>query len=149
MTIKQKLTVACENHIEAKLANVQAVIADLEAALKLETKCSMGDKYETDRAMLHLEFEKVAGQSEAFKKLRKTVRSIPSGKTGPVVSFGSVVKTSVANYFIAVPAGEIMVEGEKYYAVGAAAPIAQCLSGKRAGESCTFNGKEIVIREVL
>ena len=147
--IKKQLVDACGVYVEAKLKNVQNVIKDLEAALKLETKCSMGDKYETDRAMLHLEFEKVAGQSEAFKKLRKTIRSISAGKECDVVSFGCVVKTSLANYFIAIPAGEIAVEGEKYFAIGASAPIAKILTGKTAGDVATFNARDIKIREVF
>lgn len=146
---KNKLLEACAAYVEAKLQTVQKAIDDLEAALKLETKCSMGDKYETGRAMLHLEFEKLAGQHEEFRKLRKTVRIIPRGREDKIITFGSVVKTSAANYFIAIPAGEVNVEGEKFYAVGASSPIAQALTGKAAGDKITFNGKEILIQEVI
>lgn len=147
--VKKQLIDACEAYVEAKLHNVQQVVLDLEAALKLETKCSMGDKYETDRAMLHLEFEKVAGQAEGFKKLRRTLSIIPIASTGDVVGFGSIVKTTAANYFISIPAGEIIVEGEKFYAVGAGAPIAEILSGKTSGNYVTFNGRELHIEEIF
>lgn len=146
--LKEQLLAACEAYVEAKLQTIQKAIDDLEAALKLETKCSMGDKYETGRAMLHLEFEKLAGQYESFKQLRKTVRMIPAGRIDSTVSFGSAVKTSQANYFISIPAGEISVEGEKYYAIGANAPIAKILVGKTAGELLHFNGRKIHIDEV-
>ncbi|WP_029036430.1 hypothetical protein [Salinimicrobium xinjiangense] len=148
-TLKIKLIAACEAYVEKKLETIQQAIDDLEAALKLETKCSMGDKYETGRAMLHLEFEKLAVQYEQFKKLRKTVRMIPSGKINKDVAFGSVVRTSQANYFIAIPAGELIVEGEKYYAVGATAPIAQNLMGRTAGDTFSFNGRELEVQQVL
>lgn len=147
--IRKQLILACETFVEERIDRIQQVIGDLEAALKLETKCSMGDKYETDRAMLHLEFEKVAGQSESFKTLRKTLRSIPAGRTKEIASFGCVVKTSLANYFIAVPAGEITAAGEKYFAVGAGAPVAKVLTGKRAGDVVIFNGREIKIQEIF
>lgn len=146
---KEKLIEICAAYVEQKLETVQKAIDDLEAALKLETKCSMGDKYETGRAMLHLEFEKLAGQYEGFRKLRKTIRMIPGGRKDEKVTFGSVVKTSAANYFIAIPAGEAVIAGEKFYAVGASSPIAQALSGKAAGENFSFNGKEIQIREIF
>lgn len=148
ITKKQKLIDACEAYVEVKLETIQRAIDDLEAALKLETKCSMGDKYETGRAMLHLEFEKLAAQYEEFKKLRQTVRMIPTGTRDGKISFGSAVKTSQANYFISIPAGEILVEDEKYYAVGANAPIAQTLIGKTAGEVLQINGREIHIDEI-
>lgn len=146
---KQQLIDACEIYVEAKLKTVQDTIDDLEGALKLETKCSMGDKYETGRAMLHLEFEKMAVQHEELRKLRKTLRMIVPGRKETIAGFGSVVKTSLANYFIAIPAGELLVGGEKYFAVGANAPIAQNLSGKAAGEEFIFNTRKIEIKEVF
>lgn len=146
---KKELIEACEAYVNSKLTNVQKVIDDLEAALKLETKCSMGDKYETDRAMLHLEFEKVAGQYEAFKKLQRTIRSIPDGRVDEKVIFGSAVKTTGANYFIAIPAGEITAGGEKYYAIGANAPVAQALLNRSAGDAVVFNGRTITINKVF
>ena len=149
LTIKQKLIEACAAYVETKLQTIQKAIDDLEAALKLETKCSMGDKYETGRAMLHLEFEKLAGQHEEFKKLRKTVRMIPVGRRDTMVTFGSAVKTSMASYIIAIPAGEITVEDQKFFAIGASAPIAKVLTGKSAGDAVTFNGREILIEKVI
>lgn len=149
LAIKQKLIDACAAYVETKLQTIQTAIDDLEAALKLETKCSMGDKYETGRAMLHLEFEKLAVQFEEFKKLRKTVRMIPENRIEKVVTFGSAVETSQANYFIAIPAGEITVEKHKYYVVGASAPIAKILTGRTSGDVVTFNGREIVIQKVF
>lgn len=147
--LKQKLIDACTAYAEEKLQTVQHAISDLEAALKLETKCSMGDKYETGRAMLHLEFEKLAGQHEEFRKLRKTARLIPAKKVSETVTFGSAVKTTAANYFIGIPAGEIEVGGEKFYAVGATSPIAKVLSGKNCGSRIIFNGKELHIEEIF
>lgn len=147
--IRKELLQACSEYVEARTKGIENVIKNLAAALKLETKCSMGDKYETDRAMLHLEFEKVAGQAENYKLLQKTLRSIPYVGKNDVVSFGSVVKTTVANYFIAIPAGEIIVRGEKFYAVGASSPIAQNLKGNKAGKTIIFNGKEILLKEVF
>lgn len=147
--IKEKLIEACAAYVEKKIETVQHAIDDLEAALKLETKCSMGDKYETGRAMLHLEFEKLAGQYEEYQKLRKTLRMIPAGKNNSVVGFGTAVKTSMANYFIAIPAGQLLIEGKAFYAVGAAAPVAKALAGKSEGDMVTFNGKELQIEKIL
>lgn len=146
---KQKLLDACEAYVEKKLETVQTAIDDLQAALKLETKCSMGDKYETGRAMLHLEFEKLAGQHEEFQKLRKTLRMIPPGRKDAIAGFGSGVRTSMANYFIAIPAGEFIIEGEKFYSIGATAPIAKNLTGRSTGDTIHFNDRKIEILEIF
>lgn len=149
MEKKQLLWDACMNYVEERIGRIETAIKDLEDALKLETKCSMGDKYETGRAMLHLEFEKLSGQHEEYRKLKKTLRMIQPKKVFETVSFGSAVKTDGPNYFISIPAGEIKLRDEVFYAVGASAPIAKVLSGKSAGESVTFNGKEIYIKSVF
>lgn len=145
---KQKLLTACMNYVEERLAKIDAAIKDLEDALKLETKCSMGDKYETGRAMLHLEFEKLSGQHEQYQKLKKTVRMIGSKSTFQKVGFGAVVETGQANYFIAIPAGEITLDEGKFYAVGAGSPIAVALAGKAEGDEISFNGKTFRITSV-
>lgn len=149
MEKKQLLWDACMAYVEERISRIETAIKDLEDALKLETKCSMGDKYETGRAMLHLEFEKLSVQHEEYRKLKKTLRMIEPKKVFETVSFGAVVKTDGPNYFISIPAGEIKLEDEVFYAVGASAPIARALSGKKSGESVTFNGKTIFIKSVF
>ncbi len=147
--IKEQLILACTNYVDARIARFNATMKELEEALKPESRSCMGDKYETSRAMLHLEFEKISGQVEQFNNLRRTVSQIPSGSSSLEIGFGTVVETSGANYFISIPAGEILVEKIKYYAVGISSPVAQLLLGKKVGDSFVLNGNRIQIKEIL
>lgn len=149
METKEKLLQACANYVEERINRIQKAINDLEDALKLETKCSMGDKYETGRAMLHLEFEKLSGQHSEFIKLRQTLQRIDPKQMAENVRFGSLVKTSEVNYFIAIPAGQLTVGQENYYAIGTNAPIAKALIGKKAGDEVTFNSNRLHIRSIF
>lgn len=146
--LKKRLFEACEQYVEERMTRVEKAINDLEEALKLETKCSMGDKYETGRAMLHLEFEKLSGQHEQYRKLRKTLRLMPL-RPSQNVTFGSALETSIANYYISIPAGELKVDDKTFYAVGAASPIAQILKDKKVGETVAFGGKQLQIISIL
>lgn len=148
ITLKEKLINACNSYVKVRTNRILSEINDLNEALKLETKCSMGDKYETGRAMLHLEFEKLSGQLEQFQKMKKTLTLINIKPSTGKAEFGSVVKTTSANYFIAIPAGEILIGEEKFYAIGAGSPIAQLLLGKKEGEHFSFNGSGNKILEV-
>lgn len=145
--IRPKLLSACSYYVEERIGRIRAAIDDLEDALKLETKCSMGDKYETGRAMLHLEFEKLAAQLEQLQRLKKTLTFISEKAPSNEVTFGSMVFTSKANYFLAIPAGEINLEGISFFAVGANSPIAKAMMGKKKGETFFFNGTESEILE--
>lgn len=146
--LRKNLSEACKAYAEARIVRFNATMNELEEALKPESRSCMGDKYETSRAMLHLEFEKISGQVELFNNLRKTASLTELQPVTESIGFGSVVKTSGANYFISIPAGEISAEGEKFYAVGINSPVAQLLLGKKAGQSLVLNGKTFRILEV-
>lgn len=147
--LRQQLISACHSYVEQRIGRIKSAIDDLQDALKLETKCSVGDKYETGRAMLHLEFEKLSSQLEQLNRLKKNLTFVGEKAPGETVAFGSVVRTSKANYFLAIPAGEITFEQEKFFAVGANSPIAQLMLGKREGEIFRFNGSDTKILKVL
>ena len=151
MTIdkKQELIAASQQYVQERVDRIRQAIADLEDALKLETKCSMGDKYETGRAMLHLEFEKLSGQLEQYGQLKKTVDLLRDVQPSLEIAFGSVVETTGANYILVIPAGKLVVQDKEYFAVGVGSPIAKALIGKRKGDSFTFNGIEEKITEVF
>ena len=63
-SIKEHLTTACVSYAESRIARFNHTMKELEEALKPESRSCMGDKYETSRALLHLEFEKISGQVE-------------------------------------------------------------------------------------
>jgi len=140
VNLKQQLITVCENYVEVRISRVLAGIKDLDEALKMESKSSAGDKYETGRAMIHIEVDKLLLQLEQYKGLKKTLAIAGQNPNTGIIGFGSVVKTSAANYFLSIPAGEILVENEKFYAIGINSPIAQALLGKKEKEDFAFNG---------
>lgn len=147
--LKKTLIAACMSYVEARIGRFNATMKELEEALKPESRSCMGDKYETSRAMLHLEIEKVSGQVEQFNNLRRTASLIEKQPVLKKIGFGSGVKTTGANYFISIPAGEIKAENETYYAVGIHSPVAQQLMGKEKGEVFSINGKSMQIEEIF
>jgi len=146
--IKKPLTEACREYTDSRIARFNSTMKELEEALKPESRSCMGDKYETSRAMLHLEFEKLNGQVEQFNNLRKAVTLIEQQSSSDIIRFGSVVRTTGANYFISIPAGEIFAEGEKFYAVGINSPVAQALLQKKEEDEFILNGKSLRILSV-
>jgi len=140
LNLKQQLITTCENYVEDRINRALAGIKDLDEALKMESKSSAGDKYETGRAMINLEFDKLLLQLEQYKSLKKTLAFAVQNQHSGRIGLGSLVKTSAANYFISIPAGEILVENEKFYAIGINSPIAQALLGKKEKYTFEFNG---------
>ncbi|WP_179009386.1 3-oxoacyl-ACP synthase [Winogradskyella forsetii] len=149
MTIKEKLYNRCLEFIDERLTTVNHTISDIQNALQSETKSSAGDKHETGRAMLQLEREKAGHQLAEIQKQQQVLQKINVESKHQKVTLGAVVKTTEANYFIAISAGKIEVETDSYFAISAATPIAQLLVSKRINDTVRFRETEFKIVEIL
>lgn len=125
------------------------MIGDARDSAQQEGKSSAGDKYETGRAMMHLEEEKYGQQLMNANRVRNLLNAINPASTSEKVRLGSVVITTLGNYFISISAGRIPVGEQKYFAISPQAPLAQELWGKQAGDTVMFNDKPVLIQEVF
>lgn len=139
----------CQNYINERIASIQLAIEGAKSAANEETKSSMGDKYETTRAMMHFEQEKLGGQMNEANKLQQILLKINPELHNKNVATGSLVVTDIGNYYIAIGAGKFEIEGEVYFAVSLTAPLAQAMMGKTLGDKVKFNGRVYNIMEVL
>jgi transcription elongation GreA/GreB family factor len=149
MTIKEQLYNLCLVFVEQRLITVNKTILDIQNSLQSETKSSAGDKHETGRAMLQLEREKAGHQLAEIEKQKQILHKVNMESKHQKVALGSVIKTTQANYFIAVSAGEIVIDKTTYYAISAATPIAQLLLSKGVGDKVAFRDAKFEILEVL
>ncbi|WP_418636791.1 3-oxoacyl-ACP synthase [Winogradskyella sp.] len=149
MIIKETLYNRCLNFIDERLITVNKTISDIQNSLQSETKSSAGDKHETGRAMLQLEREKAGHQLAEIEKQKHILQKINIDTKHQKVTLGSVVITTQANYFIAVSAGEIIVDNTVYFAISAATPIAQPLLSKSVDDEIVFRGNGFRILSIL
>ncbi len=149
IAIKQELYNQCEGFVTQKLLSVKKVIEEIQESLLSETKSTAGDKHETGRAMLQLEREKAGNQLAEIEKTKQVLSKINVENSSKTIGLGSVVYTSQANYFIAISAGELLFENEKFYAISAHTPMGQLLLGKAVGDSVSFRNMSFEIVEVL
>ena len=116
--------------------------------MEQESKSSAGDKHETGRAMLHLEMEKASQQFEAVKQMRDVLKRIRIHSVSERIKLGSLVTTDKGIYFLSISAGELITEGNSYYAVSVSSPIGACLLGRKQGSEISFGSKTIRIQAV-
>ena len=149
MMIKEELYNLCLTFVEQRLLTVNKTILDIQNSLQSETKSSAGDKHETGRAMLQLEREKAGHQLAEIEKQKQILQKINVEAKHQKAALGSVIKTTQANYFIAVSAGELVVDKTKYYAISAATPIAQLLLSKGIGDAIIFRDNKFKIKDIF
>jgi len=122
---------------------------DAQASANNETKSSAGDKYETGRAMMQMERDKYAMQLSQATQTRNKLKLVNPERNAERISVGSIIRTRLANYFIAISAGRMEVEGQKFYVISPDAPLAKLFLQKQAGDVVIFNDQEMKILEVF
>jgi len=146
--MKKALLEFCWKHVNERTDRLKKQSDELQESLGSETKSSAGDKHETGRAMVQLEQEKLGQQLQELDATRSILNKINIGNPSNKIRLGSLVKTSMANYFIAISAGAFKHNDEVVYCISANAPIARFLLGKERDENFVFNGDEQSILEV-
>ena len=149
LKIKEVLLDCCEVFVNKRLKTVADVISSNQKALASETKSSAGDKHETGRAMLQLEMEKAGQQLSGIAQLKVVLSKIDVFKSSKNVCLGSVIITDKVSYFLSISAGQLVVADKSYFAISVSSPIGKLLLGKQKKEVISFNGKIIVINEII
>ena len=88
-------------------------------------------------------------QLQEVDAIRTVLRKIDIDKQTDYIRLGSLVRTSMANYFVAISAGLFTSGEEKVYCISANAPIAQALWGKKKGDDFVFNGISHSILDII
>ena len=146
--VKQQLHQSCTASVDQRIATLQDILAGISAARESETKSSVGDKYETGRAMLHREEEQAHRQLLQALEDRQTLDRLNPAATDERVRPGSLVTTDRGSYYLAVGIGKVTVAGRIYFCISAQSPIGRELLNREVGEVIAFNGTTQTIREV-
>lgn len=148
-SLKQVLFEHCRQQLKDRIERLESALATVEEARNNETKSSVGDKYETGRAMMQQEEEKYRTQLANAIHLKRTLEQIDPSRQCDKVELGSLVITNGGKYFIAAGLGKIRQNDDLYFAISVEAPISKALLGKRQGEKFHFNQKWIEILEIF
>lgn len=145
---KEALYNACLAYAEKRIQTATEAYKSAQDSANEETKNTSSED-DNSKAMLQIEAEQQAKHvAEARKLKEEMIRIDPTVETS-VVSSGSLVITSLGNYYIAISAGKIDIEKKSYFAISLSAPVAQAIRGKKIGDKIKFNDKLIEILDVI
>ena len=146
---KEALHALCAAYIKGRMQEAEQAIAEAQQAANNDTKSSAGDKYETGREMAQQETNRNLAQLNEANKLMVALNQVGVKNTSSTADTGSLVTTNKGDFYIAVSAGSLSLDGKSYFAVSPFSPIGLKLKGKRAGEEFHLNGKTYLISSVL
>lgn len=149
MSIKEQLHQQCRQSLQNNIAEIEAAIESLRESVHNETKSSMGDKYETTREMLQQDINMNAERLAKTKADISVLDTIDPALEHHAITQGSLVGSTQGNFYIAVSAGHVTIDGIKYYIISPTSPVALMMKGKQQGETFIVNGREYTIEEVV
>jgi hypothetical protein len=148
IVFKSKLKQICQSIIEQRIDAAKKLIQHAQEAANSEEKSSAGDKYETSRAMNHLEKDMHSRQLEEIVKELANLGTVDVSKICTAGGPGAFLQCSGISVFIAAGMGKQIVETETIFFLSPNAPLAKVLHNKKAGDHFLFNHSETKILDV-
>ncbi|WP_127124983.1 hypothetical protein [Pseudoflavitalea rhizosphaerae] len=145
ITHKQLLKQFGEQVITQRIAITLKAMNEAQAAANQEEKSSAGDKYETSRAMSHLEKDMHARQLLAHQQDLNALRAINVSTILDSPLPGAFIRTATGAFFIAAGLGQQSVNGESIVFLSPISPFAKSLVQKKSGDEFEFKGKNCIM----
>ena len=113
------------------------------------TKSSAGDKFETSRSTMQIEYDKLNNQLIQKKNQLKKIELLDIKKKYKSINYGSLVITNTNNYLISIGLGQYIIDDHSVYAISLSSPIGKILLDKKKGDSFIFNNNTEKIIDII
>jgi transcription elongation GreA/GreB family factor len=146
--LKQQLLAECKRYVASRIATANQSMVEAQEAANEEGKSSVGDKYETGRAMMQIERDKAAQQLDEALKLKNVIDQISIEAVSEKIMLGSLVITNSKKIFISIGMGKMTLGGEEFLVVAPASPLGNALMGLKANDEIWFNKERLTILQI-
>ena len=113
------------------------------------TKSSAGDKFETSRSTMQIEYDKLNNQLIQKKNQLKKIELLDTKKKYKSVNYGSLVITNTNKYLISIGLGQYIIDDHSVFAISLSSPIGRILLDKKKGDSFIFNNNAEKIIDII
>jgi transcription elongation GreA/GreB family factor len=134
--------------LHERIEHALKAMNEAQRSANAEDKSSVGDKYQTGRAMAQNDRDIYARQLDQAQKeqafAQQTDVSLFSGKVEP----GAYMETETEKYFFLTGLGVVETDAGNVFFLSVSSPLGQALRDMRVGDRVVFNKKEMVIKEL-
>jgi hypothetical protein len=139
LAYKARLKKWAVDHLDRRIASASEAMQQAQEAANSEEKSSAGDKYETGRAMGHLQKDMHARQLAELVREMAALHAVNE----------MVLQTDTIDLFIGIGLGKQLVEGRVVVFLSPQAPLASGLREKKGGDSIVFGRETLTIRDIF
>jgi hypothetical protein len=145
--LKAQIHQACLDRVEERIQNIENRLQTITESKESEVKSSVGDKFETGRAMLQIEEEKMLNQLHFNRLIQGQIEQISLDKKSDQIRSGSLVKTEKGLYFIGIGLGKVKVDQTLCYCVSLQSPVGMALIGRERGDEVATDQLKMTVLE--
>jgi hypothetical protein len=145
---KKNLFIICKNILLQRITDGEKAMLEAQEAANSEEKSSMGDKYETGRAMSQLARDMSAKQVFENKQELHNLLKLENILTQKTIIHGSIVYANNKIFYIAVGLGIVKINNESITVLSPKAPLAKLMLGKNVGDGFELN-KNVFLIDVI
>jgi superfamily II RNA helicase len=149
MSFKQSVYQQFQQVLAHKILTLQQQLADLRTSTANETKSTVGDKYETARALLQNEQDMVRKKIQEALEQEILLRDIDIEVGSSSIRSGSLVKTNHGWFFICIALGKITASDNTVMAISTISPLGKLLIGQIPGNTIMLNNKAYQIEAII
>ena len=149
LLFKQRLLQTCVDILKERMTNTSGLMENAQRSANSEEKSSAGDKYETSRAMSHLEKDMYAKQLQQTRYELSMLMDTDCSRIHSEAGKGSVIECTETTFFIAAGIGKVEFENQLVIVLSPLAPMGKLLSGKKEGDQVNFNKMLQTIQRVF
>ncbi len=132
-TFKEKVYNQCTAKLNSQITELRNALEVVKESIANEEKSSVGDKFETARAMAQKEMELLGLQYQKSLNDLKILSAINPKLKLDHVQLGSLVKVKDKMLFIAIAMGKLQVDETAVFVISASSPVGQSILGKSEG----------------
>jgi hypothetical protein len=142
---KERIVEKAKEILEGKIAEIEKAIFNVQNAANEESKSSMGDKYETGRAMAQNDRAMLEVQKGEFLNDKSVLENINFNQVSENIRPGSIVETSIGIFLLSISLGKVVLDGKTIMLISVKSPIGTLLLGKNKSDKLNLNGKLIEV----
>lgn len=137
------------SQLDRKIEHSKQTISSAIESRDDDSKSTVGDKYETNRAMMQIEIENNQVQLKQYLQQKTDLLKVDLKRVFDKVDFGSLVETNQGVFFFSIGAGLIKVNSDSIFAITLVSPIGKSLLGKKKGEMINFQNRDYQILHII
>ncbi|BAV05265.1 hypothetical protein SAMN05421788_105276 [Filimonas lacunae] len=149
IAFKHSLKQYCEEQLTQRIQAIQEKIEQAQQSANSEEKSSAGDKYETSRAMNHLEKDMHSRQLAQNTQEMAALHAVNTSNIYAAPASGAYIQCKDFSFFIAIGLGKRAINGQTIFFLSADAPITRQLLQKKAGDTFLFNNAHVQIEGIF